>query len=615
MKRKMILMILMLLLGFGYSAAQYGPVVSFSYDDGDTTWYDNAFPIFQEYGFPGVVYINATNWWVSGQRTNAINKLLEMQSAGWEISSHTFNHDSLMKEDNVRKMKNWLDSLGFPNPGISCPSNIVSRQAFIVAKKYHPYFCAATTNYGGLAEPFDLYYLLRFSLTNDQTKESIEGFLDNAIANKKWIIFYGHTMGNKPGTWEQSEDLLRMTFDAVVERGIPVKTVREVINDIYPPGYTIECAEDSLQKPILTYFEQQGTGGEIPPFDSSEWNEYWHYTEWTDPHLMGSPVVYCHTSNDTLPVMKFYRHVPNGEYEVRATIIEFNPGRTYRLYYSFYDSVNTSQYNVEVDKNSDVSLGTVTVTNGKFALYTKKADAVSGGDGYVGWAFIRLIPKPLLLNLKVFLEGPYIGSGLMSTTLNTNHFIPLSSNKAYPTTVYGHYTVSNLTNIPGSDIVDWVLVELRTGTDSVTTVARRAAFLKNNGTIVDKDGSSPLSFTGLSAGNYYVVVRHRNHLAIMTASAIPLNSSYTSYDFTSSQSQAYGTNPMNDLGGGVFSMIAGDGNGDGGVNIVDRNLVWRVQNGTIGYLLGDFDLNSGVNIVDRNLMWRVNNGKLSQVPN
>lgn len=35
----------------------------------------------------------------------------------------------------------------------------------------------------------------------------------------------------------------------------------------------------------------------------------------------------------------------------------------------------------------------------------------------------------------------------------------------------------------------------------------------------------------------------------------------------------------------------------------------------IGYLAGDFDLNSGVNIVDRNLEWRVNNGKLSQVPN
>ena len=121
--------------------------------------------------------------------------------------------------------------------------------------------------------------------------------------------------------------------------------------------------------------------------------------------------------------MKFYRNVPNGEYEVRASIIAYDPDRTYRLYYSF-DSVNTSQYNVEVNKNSDVSLGTVTVTNGQFALYTQKADAVSGGDGYVGWAFIKLFAKPLLVNLKVFLEGPYNGSGAMTTTLNTQGVIP-----------------------------------------------------------------------------------------------------------------------------------------------------------------------------------------------
>ena len=160
-----------------------------------------------------------------------------------------------------------------------------------------------------------------------------------------------------------------------------------------------------------------------------------------------------------------------------------------------------------------------------------------------------------------------------------------------------------------------MLVELRTGTASNSKVDERAEFIKSDGTIVDLDGTSPVTFTGLGANNYYVVVRHRNHLAIMTASAIPLSSSSTDYDFTTAQSQAFGINPLSDLGGGVFGMIAGDGNGDGGVTIVDRNLVWRVQNGTIGYLPGDFDLNSGVSIVDRNLKWRVNNGKLSQVPN
>ena len=64
-------------------------------------------------------------------------------------------------------------------------------------------------------------------------------------------------------------------------------------------------------------------------------------------------------------------------------------------------------------------------------------------------------------------------------------------------------------------------------------------FLKSDGTIVDTDGTSPVQFTGLSAGNYYIVIRHRNHLAIMSASAIPLSSSSALYDFTTAQSQAY----------------------------------------------------------------------------
>ena len=265
--------------------------------------------------------------------------------------------------------------------------------------------------------------------------------------------------------------------------------------------------------------------------------------------------MFCHTSNDTLPVMKFYRDIPNGEYEVRATIIEYDAGRTYRLFYSFNDSVNTSQDSVDVTKNSDVSLGTVTITNGKFALYTQNADVISGDEGYVGWAWIVLKPvqNSITANLKVLLEGPYNGSGTMTTMLNTNHLIPLTSDSAYPTATYS-YNASVVGSIPDTSIVDWVFVELRTGTGSETKVASRAAFLKKDGTIVGTDGSSPVSFTGVSPGNYYVVVRHRNHLAIMTASAISLSSSSALYDFTTSQSQAYtsGADPMVALSGGGF---------------------------------------------------------------
>jgi len=519
-----------------------------------------------------------------------------MQAAGWEISSHTYDHQPV-SESNVSSMKNWLDSLGFPNSGFAAPGHDWSHGKVNIVKTYHPYYSATNLDEGGLSQPFDLYFLKRFGLDNSVSIQSVKDALDDAVANNKWIIFYGHVFGEATPSWEQSDSLLRAVFDAVVARGIPVKTVSEVITDLFPPGCVIECSVDSMQDSVLTYFEEGGGS-----FNTSVWNEYWHNNPSTEPRFLGSPAVYCHTSNDSLPVMKFYRDVPNGEYEVRASILPYDPGRTYRLYYSF-DSVNTAQYNVEVNKNSEVSLGTVTITNGQFALYTQKADAVSGGDGYVGWAFIMLrttAPDFITANLKVFLEGPYNGSGAMTTTLNADSLIPRFSSTAYSTVTYG-YTASTVASIPNSDIVDWVLVELRTDTAATTTVARRAAFLKSDGSIVDLDGSSRVRFEGITPGNYYVVVRHRNHLAIMTASAIPLSSNSTSYDFTTSELQTYGTSAMKVLSAGIYGMHSGDGNQDGLVTSTDFNIFNpEFTSAASGYKYSDWNLDGLVTSTDFN---------------
>jgi peptidoglycan/xylan/chitin deacetylase (PgdA/CDA1 family) len=557
MRHQMILFIMLLLFCFNYSNAQYGPVVSFTYDDGYPSWYDVGFPIFQEYGFPGVAYINATNSWVSSPGYDAITKLHEMQAAGWEISSHTYDHSGVT-DSSVSLMKAWLDSLGFPNSGFCAPGHAWNHSMTNIVKKYHPYYSATylnPTQVGISTQPLDLYYMKRFPLDNSVTIDQVKAVLDDAVLNNRWVIFYGHPLGNTPGGWEQSDSLLKATIDEVIERGIPVKTVREVVNDLFPPGCVIECSVDTLQNPVLTTFEEDSFGGAA--FSTSVWNEYWHITNYTEPRYIGSPVVYCHTSNDSLPVMKFYRDVPDGEYDVIASIIERDAGRTYRLYYSF-DSLNVSQYNVEVSQTSDVSLGTVTINNGQFALYTQKADVVSGSEGYVGWAFIKLIAKPLLLDLKVFLEGAYNGSGTMTTTLSTQGLIP--KYQPYKLTPWNYLGTESAATF-STNVVDWVLIELRS--DLTTVVSKRAGLLLSDGSIVDIDGSGPVTFKDVNDGIYYVVVRHRNHLAIMTASPITLSrGSIASYNFTTSQSQAYSTvnDPMVPLSGGVFGMVAGDAN-------------------------------------------------------
>lgn len=560
MKSKIIILIMLLMFCFGNTNAQTGAVVSFSYDDGYPSWWDLGFPLYQQYGFPAVGWINAVSWWMQGVDYHALEHLKVMQKAGWEISNHTYDHGAIT-ESSVGDMKNWLDSNGFPNSGFTAPRNDWSHSYVNIVRKYSPYYSAGTGNYSynppeqGMSHPYDIYFLKRFSLTNDVTIEQVRKLLDSAVVKNQWVIFYGHVLGNTIGSgWEQSPALLQATFDEVIARGIPVKTVREVINDLYPPGCVIRCADDTFQYPVRPTFEEGGGS-----FDTSVWNEYWHTTSWTDPRYIGTPAVYCNTSNKSLPVMKFFRNVPDGEYEVRATIIAKDPGRTYRLFYSLNDENNPSKDSVEVNKNSDVSLGTVTITNGQFALYTQKADVVSGDDGYVGWAYIRLITQSYV-NAKVYLQGSYAGSGTMTTSLNSAGMIPF--HHPYNDTLgIWNYTGSERVYSMPANIVDWVLVELRTGTAANTTVGRRAALLKSDGSIVDLDGISQVKFKGIVPGNYYIIIRHRNHLPIM--SATPVSLSFTNsllYDFSSGQTQAYGTEPMADLGGNVFGMYAGDAN-------------------------------------------------------
>ncbi len=138
----------------------------------------------------------------------------------------------------------------------------------------------------------------------------------------------------------------------------------------------------------------------------------------------------------------------------------------------------------------------------------------------------------------------------------------------------------SVTSIPAG-VVDWVLVGLRTGTDSASTVATRAAFIRSDGMVVDLDGTSPVAFPTVSAGSYRIVLRHRNHLAVMSASALALSVTSTLYDFTTGQDKAYGAAAMKELTTGHLWYVCGNGNGDGAINATDRNAFWRVQNGDI----------------------------------
>jgi hypothetical protein len=156
---------------------------------------------------------------------------------------------------------------------------------------------------------------------------------------------------------------------------------------------------------------------------------------------------------------------------------------------------------------------------------------------------------PVTLGLKVLLQGPYnIGTGLMKTDLYDNGQLP--SGQPFNVAPW-NYSGGEMAT-PGSTSVDWVLVELRS--DENTIAGRKAALLNNDGTL--SISINDVSFPGVIAGSdYYIVIWHRNHMPVMSASAVTLP--VTSYELTV-LSNLYGTNPAFHLGDGVYAMVAGD---------------------------------------------------------
>ena len=138
------------------------------------------------------------------------------------------------------------------------------------------------------------------------------------------------------------------------------------------------------------------------------------------------------------------------------------------------------------------------------------------------------LPCPKKLEIKVYLQGPYNGTS-MNTGLNTNTLVPVAEpysnlpNFTHVGNGGGEAIISNaLTNTGTEEIVDWVFVELRDKTNNTSIVATRSGLLQRDGDVVDVDGFSPLEFN-VPSDDYYVVVRHRNHLGIMTAMTVTLN--------------------------------------------------------------------------------------------
>ena len=116
-------------------------------------------------------------------------------------------------------------------------------------------------------------------------------------------------------------------------------------------------------------------------------------------------------------------------------------------------------------------------------------------------------PTSSIVNLKLFVQGYYTGSGTMASVKN------------------------NQDGVSAIDEVEDVVVELHDAT-TYALVATTIATLKTNGTAV-------CTFTSAPSGSFFIAVKGSN--LVQTWSAVPqaVGSTTLSFDFSTSDTQAY----------------------------------------------------------------------------
>lgn len=232
------------------------------------------------------------------------------------------------------------------------------------------------------------------------------------------------------------------------------------------------------------------------------------------------------------------------------------------------------------------------------------------------------------LAIKVFLEGPYSqATGLMNDDLRAGSYIPLTEPYSNSGKVRfssfggggGEVTTNAVltSNVGTPDaIVDWVFIELRSAQDSTVVEHTIAALLQRDGDIVDpSDGISDLSIIGQAGASYYVAVKHRNHLGVMTANPILLDGT-TTFDFSTAAPSEIYSNPNNSISemkdmGGTHVLWAGNSNADVKVkyqgpnsdlqgilidviSFPDNTSFLYNYNNALGYFFGDLNMDGKV---------------------
>jgi peptidoglycan/xylan/chitin deacetylase (PgdA/CDA1 family) len=211
--------------------------VSLNFDDGYLSTYQNALPILNAAGFKSDQFI------ITGRMNPQFpgyvqpNQVLDMQAHGHAIEAHTRTHPdltALTPSELINEVQGSRDDL--KNIGVT-PVNYFAypygdyNSNVIQAVKNAGFFGARSSD-GGFNDPANpsIYALKRKPMTNTTTFSQIKMFIDQAMADKTWVILLFHQVDDTGAEYAVTPELFQQVVNYLQSINVKPVTISEVLN-------------------------------------------------------------------------------------------------------------------------------------------------------------------------------------------------------------------------------------------------------------------------------------------------------------------------------------------------------------------------------------------------
>ncbi len=232
-----------------FISSQPQPLVSFVFDDGRVEDYTVMKPIFDAQGEIAVSAIITDQPGTDGYLTWV--QIQELQSAGWEITSHTKSHPYLTTltetqlEEELLGSKQALEDQGIIVRNFVYPYGDRDETVRRIVRKY--YRSARATYSGPNPVVLSTYNLSATQMDDLTLLPTYKADVDIAESENKWVIFYIH-----PTRHEEQEIITMMDelIDYIQAKDIPIVTIDQaldLVGNVFDGGDNVAVGERGLR--------------------------------------------------------------------------------------------------------------------------------------------------------------------------------------------------------------------------------------------------------------------------------------------------------------------------------------------------------------------------------